>query len=352
MSFGSSKSKSSSSSVSEPWSPTIDPVKGFINKAVKVGGLDITPDQMAAFGQLKRNAGEGNPFTPQIGALAERTLGYDNTANKAMVSDAYRGLQDNLGKYASGGYLDVMSNPELRAMMDTVAQDAEERINRSFQGMGRARSATNQEALGRGITEAQLPLLLDQFNRQQQNQIAAAQALYGAGGDTASQLSNLDKFGLDYAASGIGLGEQALEARDYAPNRILNLDQQIQQLPYENLALLGSLLLPAAGLGGTNNTTGSSKSSGFGISLSDERAKENIEEVGKLADGQTVYAYNYKGDPTETTHLGLMAQEVEKVKPEAVSEFSNGLKGVDYGMATERAAQIVSRQLARKRNGG
>lgn len=352
MSFGSSKSKTNSTSVADPWSPTIDPVKGYIEKVRKVGNLDITPDQMTAFKQLKSNAGEGNPFTPQIGALAERTLGYDNSGNKGMVSDAYKGLQDNLGKYASGGYLDVMNNPELRAMMDTVAQDAQERINRSFQGMGRARSATNQEALGRGITEAQLPLLLDQFNRQQANQIAAAQALYGAGGDTAARLSDLDKFGVDLASSGIALGDKALEARDYAPNRILNLDQQIQQLPYENLALLGSLLLPAAGLGGTTNTTGSSKSSGFGISLSDERAKENIEEVGKLADGQKVYAYNYKGDPDERTHIGLMAQEVEKVKPEAVGEFANGLKGVDYGMATERAAQIVARQLARKMGKG
>lgn len=67
---------------------------------------------------------------------------------------------------------------------------------------------------------------------------------------------------------------------------------------------------------------------------SDERVKENIKPVGKLNDGQTIYKFNYKGDPR--TQIGLMAQEVEGHKPHAVGEVS-GLKMVDYDEATKDA---------------
>ena len=70
------------------------------------------------------------------------------------------------------------------------------------------------------------------------------------------------------------------------------------------------------------------------MALSDERAKENIAPVGKLNDGQTVYKYNYKGEPQ--THIGLIAQEVEKTHPEAVGQIS-GLKTVNYDAATKDA---------------
>lgn len=347
MSFGSSKSKTKSNSKTEPWAPAIPTLQSFIDKANAVGGLDITPDQMTAFEALKRNAGEGNPWTPQIAQAADDAFAsWDGAGNDAMVRDAYTGLQSNLGKYAAGDYLDVMSNPELRAMMDVVGQNVQDRINRQFQGMGRSRSGINTQSVATGITEAQLPLLLDQFNKQQQNQIAAAQALYGAGNTTADQLAKNAGYSTDAASRGIALANEALAARDYSANKILDLDQQIQQLPYENLALLGSLILPAAGLGGTTDTKGSSKTSGF--SISDERMKDDIERVGELADGQPVYSFTYKDDPEDRVHIGLMAQDVEEHTPEAVKEFG-GVKAVDYGMATERAAQIVKRQIAKKR---
>lgn len=68
--------------------------------------------------------------------------------------------------------------------------------------------------------------------------------------------------------------------------------------------------------------------------LSDERAKTDIEKVGKTDDGQNIYKYRYKsGGPI---HMGLMAQEVEKKKPEAVVTTDSGLKAVDYGIALGR----------------
>ncbi|XUM21068.1 tail fiber domain-containing protein [Bradyrhizobium oligotrophicum S58] len=77
----------------------------------------------------------------------------------------------------------------------------------------------------------------------------------------------------------------------------------------------------------------------LGASLfSDERLKEDIAPVGELYDGQKVYSYRYKG--SEIPHIGLMAQEVEKVAPDAVREVA-GFKAVDYSKATSAAAQLA-----------
>ena len=77
---------------------------------------------------------------------------------------------------------------------------------------------------------------------------------------------------------------------------------------------------------------------GGGISLassafSDERLKENIKPVGKLDNGLTVYAYNFIGSPK--TEIGLIAQEVQKVKPEAVHKHVSGFLKVQYKEAVK-----------------
>ena len=70
------------------------------------------------------------------------------------------------------------------------------------------------------------------------------------------------------------------------------------------------------------------------LALSDRRAKTDISEVGKTGDGQKIYAYRYKHEGEDgPIHMGLMAQEVEKKKPEAVKTGPDGLKRVNYGIA-------------------
>jgi hypothetical protein len=73
--------------------------------------------------------------------------------------------------------------------------------------------------------------------------------------------------------------------------------------------------------------------------LSDERAKEDIAPIGETYDGQQIYSYSYKADPEHNTHIGLMAQEVEKVHPEAVNEVG-GVKFVNYGKATSLSSML------------
>lgn len=61
---------------------------------------------------------------------------------------------------------------------------------------------------------------------------------------------------------------------------------------------------------------------------SDRRLKENIGEVGRLFDGLIVYVYSYKNETQR--RIGLMADEVRKLYPEAVRVNSDGYMTVNY----------------------
>lgn len=350
---------------SEPWAPAQPYLKDYLAKVGSLPTTGVTGAQSDAFAQLESNAAAGNPFAGSISKAASGALDYDNSGQVGLLGDAYKTLQGNLGDYASGKYLDVANNPQIQAALKVAADDAQNRINQMFAGSGRSMSGANQGSVARGVTSATAPILLNEFNQQQQNQISAANSLYGAGASTASGQSALDTTKANINASGVPLSQSAIDAQNYGPNQILNLEQQKTSLPYQNLSMLSQLLLPAAGLGGTSNSTGSADQSQWGITssgvgagvgalgallaLSDENAKEDIEPVGMLADGQPIYRYSYKDDPTRETHIGLLAQEVEDVAPDAVGEFGNtGFKGVDYDAATKRAAEMV-RAAAEKR---
>lgn len=66
------------------------------------------------------------------------------------------------------------------------------------------------------------------------------------------------------------------------------------------------------------------------FSLSDRNAKKDVEEVGELK-GHKLYEYRYKGEKGGRKHLGVMAQEVEKKRPDAVMMGDDGLRRVNYG---------------------
>ncbi len=66
---------------------------------------------------------------------------------------------------------------------------------------------------------------------------------------------------------------------------------------------------------------------GAAIMACDIRFKTDINQVGLLDNGLPIYTFRYKSDP-EKLHLNVMAQDVEKVKPEAVIEI-DGFKYVD-----------------------
>lgn len=104
-----------------------------------------------------------------------------------------------------------------------------------------------------------------------------------------------------------------------APTDISGLVQQNyqSQMQQYNAGMSGLFGLGATALGGWM--------------MSDRRLKEDVHKVGETADGIPVKTFRYKGSPM--MHLGMMAQDVEKKRPEAVATTSSGYKAVNYPMA-------------------
>jgi len=75
---------------------------------------------------------------------------------------------------------------------------------------------------------------------------------------------------------------------------------------------------------------------GAGIMASDIRMKENIIPMGSLPNGLPFYQFEYKPEFKDIAghgqFVGVMAQEVEMVRPEAVITTSEGYKMVNYGV--------------------
>lgn len=75
-------------------------------------------------------------------------------------------------------------------------------------------------------------------------------------------------------------------------------------------------------LGAASNVAGA-------FAMSDIRLKDDIRRVGMTDGGLPVYTYRYKGDPQ--VHMGVMAQEVAQMQPEALGPIINGYGSVRYG---------------------
>lgn len=75
------------------------------------------------------------------------------------------------------------------------------------------------------------------------------------------------------------------------------------------------------------------------FTISDRRLKENIREVGDLAGVLPVYEYTYAG--RRERQLGLMAQDVERIAPQAVVDLGR-FKAVDYRRAVGAALDLAA----------
>lgn len=87
----------------------------------------------------------------------------------------------------------------------------------------------------------------------------------------------------------------------------------------------------AATTGGLFGLAGTLGSAAVKYWPSDARLKTDIKEVGTAHNGMPLYSYRYKG--SNIPQVGVMAQDVAKVKPDAVVKTPSGFLAVDYGRA-------------------
>ena len=271
-------------------------------------------------------------------------------ALQPVVHGTGQGFQTGLGtlQNIAGGGL-IGGNDFLNSALKNADQTTADSVNAQFSAAGRYGSGAHTTALTDQIGRMNTQALAGQYNTDHDNQQQAAGLLTGQGIQGAGLAPSIDAAQANHIQTQIAAGQG--QDQNAAATRLA---------PYMAAQAEAGLTNPIAALGRTgretSNTTGTGTETGtksqvqqsnpltqglgLGISalslFSDEKVKENIREVGKTNDGQKIYSYNYKGSPTPT--MGLMAQEVEKKHPHAVSSVG-GVKAVNYREATRDAAK-------------
>lgn len=256
-------------------------------------------------------------------ALANMARIRDNNAAGIQASSAAAG--------AFGGSREALRQAENdRTYGDQAAQLVGSMYNTGFgqaAGIAQNNSGLEQQAnslnaqLGTNtsLQNAQMRNGVNQFNAQMGNQVGQQNAdrmLQGYGLGSQLQTQDLQR---DLMASG-ALGQAGAQQQALAQR---NLDT-----PWTMLDRFRSTV--PGGSSSTTTNTAPNNSPGFlqqalpwatlaASFLSDERDKRDIKKLGVGPDGLPLYSYNYKSDPKNAPkRVGPMAQDVEKVAPEAV----------------------------------
>lgn len=288
-------------------------------------------DQGLADAQAMYNAGGFN-ITPWQGDLVA-----DQDALQTQAYNMAGGVAGGALAGAGASQMSLMNamNPNYQsAAFDQVRQNAinaiTPQINSSFAGSGMTGSSLHAQNLAQGLTQGIAGVENEAFQAAQNRSLQAA----GMMGQV-----NQDAYGAIDFMSQMGAQQQAQQQAEIQ-GQVLQ-DQQAQTGELQALQDYLSLASGAGSMFGTSmgSTTATQNPGllgmmGFGLQaapllFSDRRLKENIRRVGSTDSGLGVYTYTYKG--SDRVEMGVMAQEVEEIRPEAVRDV-NGYKAVNYDL--------------------
>ena len=237
----------------------------------------------------------------------------DGTYSKKYESSANDQLRNNLIGQGLGS---LSLDPT--AVQDAYYNQATRLLNNQFD---RERTSTDTNLINRGIqtgTEQYNQVMGDLTDRQNATlQDIANQAVYMGDQNIGQKIGNINSLsgGRDiYGVSSLGGSNDAYNnAYQGSVYNEAQRQQRNQNIMGAGGALAGSLM-----------------------AFSDKRLKENLKPVGKLNNGLKVYVGNYKKETglDTTPQLFLLAQEVQKKKPEAVGKKFGAL-AVNYKKAVK-----------------
>ena len=75
------------------------------------------------------------------------------------------------------------------------------------------------------------------------------------------------------------------------------------------------------------------------MNQSSKKLKDNITQIGTSIQGHNIYKFNYKGNPRK--YIGVIAEEVLEIKPEAVGTMPNGFLGVNYNLIDVQFKEVA-----------
>lgn len=259
---------------------------------------DQTTNQQAAFGAASGVAGQG----------LYSTQAAQQAAQQAMDPNA-----------RSAGFDQVRQNTIANIMPG---------INSTFAGSGMTGSTLHQQNLAQGLAAGLGGVENDAWQQGQNRSLQAAGMIPGLNQSGQNSINFLNDIG------------QQQQVQDQAQLSAAALqDQQAKTSELNGLQDYLSLTTGAGSQFGVQSST--SRQSGGGLLgalgagaqfapflFSDRRLKSDIKRVGETDDGLPIYTYKYRG--SDTVQMGVMADELEAVRPSAVV-IKSGYKAVNYG---------------------
>lgn len=266
-----SDTSTTSTTSSEPWGPTQQPLEDIIGAAGDLYGTGgyIGPNnfEMAGLGQTIQAAATGSPLLQPAMSNATSMMtgpmpGMTNAQynNMAPISDVATGQNyissgDNIYNMASGGMIGA-SNPYTMQNLDIAAAEAADMVNSTFNGSGRYGSDVNQDVLGETVGDIYSTGLMNQTNIDLQNQLAANQQLTGIQGanianrvGAATTLNDMfnqgNQLALQYTLAAPMLDEMRYSDASHllqAGGALRAEDQAAQMYPWDELARYRSMV--------------------------------------------------------------------------------------------------------------
>jgi hypothetical protein len=207
-------------------------------------------------------------------------------------SEAYNNAINLLGQQEN----DAKTQAALQGLNLDISSNAQA-FNQALQS-GQFGNTAQQQALAQAILQRQIPL----------NEITALMS--------GSQIQN-PQFGAYQGANvqAAPIANATAQQGQYAQN-LYNQQAATANAQNSGLFQLGGSALGAYGM-----------MNAAPLMLSDRRLKSNIKRIGTHKLGIGIYEYDIMG----RHEIGVMAQEVEKVMPEAIGKHQTGYMMVDYG---------------------
>jgi hypothetical protein len=246
---------STQQSQTQPWAAAQPQLNTLLGN---LGGIStgVSPQQSAAAGALNSAAQSLPSFAPQLTRTASTLFG-GGPSYGGILSDAYRNLQSELSPALDPARLNPMSTPGFAQALGALNTNITNQVNDQFAAAGRDLSPGNSQALAAGLAQGEAPVIASQYNANAANQLAAANALFGAGNTTASGLTGFGQTQLGNQLQGASLAGQLPGLLMGPAQAQLAAASAAQGLPLQNLAQYEGLLTPIAQLG--SQTTGTSQ---------------------------------------------------------------------------------------------
>jgi hypothetical protein len=263
---------------------------------------------------LKNLAQQDAVFTASqpdlMSAAADQRATYGRVAPGA--EQGIMGAQGLVNRNLSGANL--QGNPYLDAILGKTRDNVISNVNDQFGMSGRYGSGMHQAILERELADAENQARYGDYAQERGYQQDAI--------GQAGQLMQGSQGLLNNAAELPWIGVQA------ANGAVRQASNGYGTTTQTSSPGIGQMLMGAA-MGGLNAYAGNPKA------FSDRRLKRDIERIGDWddkGDGLGRYRFSYTFDPDRTMLEGVMADEVEKLRPAAfIADFRDGFAGVNYG---------------------